>query len=129
VRERPGISAAADTIMDVSLSVHAITLDSREPVALADFWARAFGGTVRDSGNGYLAVEPVPGLAGPLLIQPVTDDRPAKNPIHLDLGTDDTGGELARLVGLGATVIEERADSKFRWWVLADPEGNLFCLG
>lgn len=34
-----------------------------------------------------------------------------------------------RLVALGATLVEERSDSHCRWWVLADSEGNLFCLG
>lgn len=113
----------------MGIGVHAITMDARRPAELARFWASALGGVVADSGNGYLAVEGIPGLTGRVLIQPVDDERSGKNPIHLDLTTDDPAGELARLETMGATVIEQRADSKFRWWVLADPEGNLFCLG
>lgn len=96
---------------------------------MARFWSGALGGVVRDSGNGYLAVEQVPGLAGRLLFQPVPDERVGKNRIHLDLTTDDPDAELSRLVSLGATVVDERSDSRFHWWVMADPEGNLFCVG
>lgn len=119
----------APILLIMSIRLHAVTLDAREPAALARFWARVLGGTTREAGNGYIAVERVPGLAGRLLIQPVTDERVGKNPIHLDLTAEDVAGELARLVDLGAVVVDERTDSEFHWWVLADPAGNLFCLG
>ncbi len=113
----------------MGIKLHAITMDSREPVLLARFWAQALGGVVSEAGNGYLAVSQIPGLSGQLLIQPVDDQRGPKNPIHLDLTADDPASELARLVAAGASIVEERSDSNFRWWVLADPEGHLFCLG
>jgi hypothetical protein len=62
----------------MGVNLHAVTLDSRDPAVLAEFWARALGGVVRDSGNGYLAVEEVSGLSGRLLIQPVDDERPGR---------------------------------------------------
>lgn len=117
----------------MSIRLHAVTVDSRDPLALARFWAGALGGQVRDSGNGYQAVDHGPDGAQHLLFQPVPEDRAGKNRLHLDLtAVDAVGGveaERDRLLGLGASVVERRSDSLFTWWVLADPEGNLFCLG
>ena len=55
--------------------------------------------------------------------------KPAKNRIHLDLlpPGDDQGAELARLTGLGATVLADQPPGA-SWIVIADPEGNEFCL-
>ena len=108
--------------------IHAVTTDCHDAPALARFWAAALGGTANDSGNGYIAVEGVPGLGASVMFQPVPDERPLKNSMHIDLTTEDLDAELARLRGLGATVVAERSDSLYHWWVLADPEGNLFCL-
>ena len=59
-----------------------------------------------------------------LLFVTVPESKVVKNRLHLDLQVDDPAAELRRLVGLGARVLDEQAD----WMVLADPEGNEFCL-
>ncbi|MDQ1292774.1 MAG: hypothetical protein QG608_654, partial [Actinomycetota bacterium] len=74
-------------------------------------------------------VEQVPGLDGWLLFQPVPEPKAGKNRLHLDLTADDVPRQIERLVALGATLVEERSDDQYRWWVFSDPEGNLFCLG
>jgi predicted enzyme related to lactoylglutathione lyase len=51
-----------------------------------------------------------------------------KNRVHLDFHADDREVEVARLVGLGATVHGEQQVPGLRWTVLADPEGNEFCV-
>ena len=52
----------------------------------------------------------------------------AKNRVHLDLRGDVMADEVARLLGLGATVIAERSLGSLTWTVMADPEGNEFCV-
>jgi hypothetical protein len=63
-----------------------------------------------------------------LLLQPVDDPKRSKNRMHLDLAPRDgaQAAEVARLVRLGATVSVDSADDP--WVVLADPEGNEFCV-
>ncbi len=67
----------------------------------------------------------------PLIFLEVPEDKEVKNRVHLDLrpsaGTRDE--ELARLLRLGATQLQDvRADDGTGWVVLADPEGNEFCI-
>ena len=56
------------------------------------------------------------------------DPTPGKNKVHLDLSADDLDGEVERLVGAGASLVERRGDEHFRWVTLADPDGNQFCV-
>lgn len=109
--------------------MYAVTVDCRDTSAMARFWAEALSGTVRDSGNGYVAVDHGPDGTLHLLFQPVPEDRAGKNRIHLDLTAPDAAAQVDRLVTLGAAVVEKRSDSRFTWWVLTDPEGNVFCVG
>jgi hypothetical protein len=79
-----------------------------------------------DDPTGLTYVE----LAGdpPLLFQPVSEAKAGKNRLHLDLAPMGRGQEeeVDRLVGLGATVLDDATG--FRWVVMADPEGNEFCV-
>ena len=113
----------------MSLKIHAVTIDCHDASTLAQFWADVLMGSVRAAGNGYLAVDHGADGAQHLLFQPVPEERAGKNRMHLDLTTDDPSSDLRRLTELGAVVNEKRSDSMCTWWVLADPEGNVFCLG
>jgi hypothetical protein len=67
-----------------------------------------------------------------LLFQRRPKSSPEHIPIHLDLGSEDRHAEVERLVGLGATVVEERSQQigpyEEPWTVMRDPEGNGFCV-
>ncbi|MEJ2864050.1 VOC family protein [Actinomycetospora flava] len=108
----------------------AVALDAREPEALAWFWCAALGSSVVrrwDDAHGTSYVEV--GLVGEvvLLLQHVADRKAGKNRLHLDVAAPgDQQAEVERLVGLGARVIDEAPDHP--WVVLADPEGNEFCV-
>jgi hypothetical protein len=116
-----------------------LCLDSRDPAALAAWWAEVLGYEVLDPEDADGVVEigpPGQGEKGPvptLVFAPVADPTPGKLRLHLDLNaTDrDQDAELARLLGLGATPVDvgqgPLTDS-MTWHVLADPEGNEFCL-
>ena len=58
----------------------------------------------------------------------VPDDRVAKNRVHLDLRPSDQYAEVERLIGLGASHVDVGQSSEVTWVVLADPEGNEFCV-
>jgi hypothetical protein len=72
-----------------------------------------------------------PDRAQRLLFIEVADRKKAKNRLHLDLEPAKGGrdAELARLLGLGATAVDDRRNPDGTGWVvLADPEGNEFCI-
>lgn len=114
-------------------SIHNITFDCTDARAQALFWASVTGWTAaeRDATPGHVeyAVLP-PGDGAPrLYFTTVPERRTAKNRVHLDLMPpgDDPKAELARLLGLGATVADSQP-AGVGWLILADPEGNEFCL-
>ncbi len=109
----------------------AVALDCRDPEALAAFWCAALDYRVRErwsdaAGTGY--VETGDGDGAVLLFQPVHEDKAVKNRLHLDIAPVQVSqaDEVARLVRLGASVLDD--SPLLRWVVLADPEGNEFCV-
>jgi hypothetical protein len=76
----------------------------------------------------FVFLQPVREGTPALAFQRVPDPTPGKNRIHVDLRTDDRVAEVARLTGLGATYVADREMGGVAWTVLADPEGNQFCL-
>jgi predicted enzyme related to lactoylglutathione lyase len=109
-------------------TVDMVTFDCDDPAKLANWWAQQFGGTTEELLAGEFTAVILP--EGPQLgFQKVPDPTPGKNRVHLDLRTGDVDGEALRLTAAGATELERHQfGENYRWVVLADPEGNEFCL-
>ncbi|MFI7006607.1 VOC family protein [Streptomyces sp. NPDC050145] len=110
-----------------------VTLDCADTEAQAAFWLAALtplGYRRGFHGHPYLSlVGPSP--APTLLLQHVPEPKQGKNRMHLDLDfdTSDLASEVNRLEELGAARLsEELSEHGFRWIVVADPEGNEFCV-
>lgn len=114
-----------------------LVIDCADPQGLADFWSRALGWPVSARGwqhtpggrTGATVASPQPGGLE-IDFRWVPDGRKAvKNRLHLDLNpTDrDQAEEVRRLLELGATPVSV-GQRRVSWYVLADPEGNEFCL-
>ena len=110
----------------------AIVIDAADVDALRDFWVAATGYQPFGAAGAYRSATPPAGEAGPKLVfQHVDDPQTAtKNRLHLDIVVgDEIEAEAERLVALGASrrtdLIEEVGTA---WMVMADPEGNEFCL-
>lgn len=86
---------------------------------------RGPGGRVTVDHGDFISVEVGAVSMG---FQKVEDRTPGKNRIHLDLFANDREAECDRLVALGARHLEDHAVPGFGWTVLADPEGNQFCV-
>jgi predicted enzyme related to lactoylglutathione lyase len=114
----------------MSLRVTEVVIDCADHGRVVDFWASALGYARREVNEQYVALVPPAREAGlpPLLFQKVPEPKVAKNRVHLDFRAEVMADEVARLVGLGATVLAERRLGDFAWTVLADPEGNEFCV-
>jgi catechol 2,3-dioxygenase-like lactoylglutathione lyase family enzyme len=110
-----------------------LSVDSRDPEALAAFWAAVLDYRVLSREEGAVEIGPEAGFGGAaptLVFAPVADPTPGKVRLHIDLNpTDrDQDAELERLLGLGATPADVGQTGEENWHVLADPEGNEFCL-
>lgn len=109
----------------------AVTVDCADPVALAEFWCALLGVEVRGRWEQYVGLTPASPGSPRLVLQKVDGPRPERNSIHLDLHVPSAAelpAAVDRAVGLGATVVREVEQEGQHWSVLADPEGNLFCL-
>jgi catechol 2,3-dioxygenase-like lactoylglutathione lyase family enzyme len=109
----------------------ALDFDANDPLRLARFWAEALGWNVGTESDGEISVEPTDGTRFELLFLPVPEPKVGKNRIHLDLTTtsiDDQHETVARMVELGARHIDVGQGPDDPHVVLADPEGNEFCI-
>jgi len=103
--------------------LHGITVDSEDPAAQASWWAEVFGAKVVHH-NGWSDVADVPGMPiGTMAFNKVPEPKTVKNRVHWDV----TVSEVQPLVDAGARVLRPPGDDR-RWHVLADPEGNEFCV-
>lgn len=113
------------------MAIAMVTIDCAEPAKLAPFWTEALGAEViQNMGEGeYMILRSGPEGSVLLGLQKVPEPKSGKNRVHLDLHSEDREADVRRLVGLGATVLDEHKLPGFAWTVLADPDGNEFCIG
>jgi catechol 2,3-dioxygenase-like lactoylglutathione lyase family enzyme len=108
-----------------------IVVDCHDPVAQAGWWAEVLGWEVAHHDGGSTLAPPSAG--GPILeFVPVPDHKSVKNRLHIDVApptAGDQASEVARLESLGARRVDVgQQASEVSWVVLADPEGNEFCV-
>jgi catechol 2,3-dioxygenase-like lactoylglutathione lyase family enzyme len=110
--------------------VAAIVVDTVAPAGVADFWTVAGGWRIHDNGNGVVSLRS-PQDAGPYLeFLPSADPRRVKNRVHLDVAPgkeEDAAAAVESLLRVGA-VRADVGQGAVTWTVLADPEGNEFCV-
>lgn len=105
-----------------------MTFDCSDPARVGLFWSRALGYETLQKGEDYFWVESSMGSATPLLFIKVPEGKQRKNRVHLDIATNDRAAEVDRLIELGATIIDIGTPHDASWTVMADPEGNEFCV-
>jgi catechol 2,3-dioxygenase-like lactoylglutathione lyase family enzyme len=111
----------------VSLEWEQVIVDANDPAALGRWWTEALGWVVVDDDPRWFEIRPAPDRMPGLLFVPVPEAKTTKNRLHLDFRPDDRDAEVTRLVDLGATHVEV-GQGEQGWVVLADPEGNEFCV-
>jgi catechol 2,3-dioxygenase-like lactoylglutathione lyase family enzyme len=116
-----------------------LSVDCHDPERLAAFWCEVLGFEVIDRSEGKVeigswvpTVEEVRARQMPptLVFIRVPEGKTVKNRLHLDVSPIDgsTGDEVARLLGLGAAKVDVDQGPGRSWMVMADPEGNEFCV-
>ena len=106
-----------------------LVLDCADPERLASFWSEAIGYTTIGGAGSYVLLVDEAKERPKLLLQRVDEPKPGKNRMHVDIESDDVDGEVTRLESLGARRLEDPLEEHgSRWVVMADPEGNEFCV-
>jgi predicted enzyme related to lactoylglutathione lyase len=107
-----------------------LVLDCDDPDKLAEFWSAAIGYATLGGAGNYVLLVDADGKQPKLLLQRVDEPKSGKNRMHFDIETPTVDHEVARLEALGARRIVDDAIEEHgnRWVVMADPEGNEFCV-
>ena len=104
-----------------------VVIDCADPLRLGRWWAEALGWTYWSEASDEVEIRPTEDQLPGLIFGVVPEPKTIKNRLHLDFRPDNQNAEVDRFLALGAT----RADVGQRsqsWVVLADPEGNEFCI-
>lgn len=121
----------------MTLRLDWVTIDAHDPAKLGRFWADVLDYEVEydskqdpkysDSDEHEVILAPKTGSTTKVLLIQVPDIKKVKNRLHFDLRPDDQDAEVARVEKLGATRVDI-GQGEQTWVVLADPEGNEFCI-
>ncbi|MEX2556700.1 MAG: VOC family protein [Actinomycetota bacterium] len=117
----------------MDIRVQNVGFDSNDPDATGRFWEQALGWRRTYSDPNEVVIEPPKGspeagIVPDILFVRVPERKSVKNRLHLDLRPVDQAAEVARLEGLGAKRISVGQGEDVTWIVMADPEGNEFCV-
>lgn len=108
-----------------------VVIDCHDLDRSAEFWCQVLGYQRPYPQSGpYLALVSPTADAVELLLQQVPEPKNSKNRLHLDLRTPDLDAEVSRVLALGAVQVTKTSlvEHAWRWHVLADPDGNEFCV-
>src|SRR5690349_375555 len=117
----------------MSLRWQSVVIDANDPAPLAEFWCAVLGREVTYSDDDEIVLEPPVGspergVSPDLLLLRVPDGKAGKNRLHIDLRPENQDEEVRRIEALGATRVSIGQGPEATWVVLADPEGNEFCV-
>lgn len=117
----------------MKLRIQCMCIDTRDPARLAAFWQSTLGWRRTFENDGEIVLEPPEGspedgIVPDLLFLQVPEDKAVKNRLHLDLRPEDQAAEVARLEQLGARRADVGQGPGVSWVVMADPDGNEFCV-
>jgi catechol 2,3-dioxygenase-like lactoylglutathione lyase family enzyme len=111
----------------VSLTWFSTVIDCRDPEVLAAFWCQVLGYQVVFQNEREVDIAPGPSSFPGLAFLLVPGRKEVKNRLHVDLNPSDQQAEVRRLLALGAVKVDiGQGDAE--WVVMADPEGNEFCV-
>ncbi|GLB67338.1 hypothetical protein AHIS1636_17780 [Arthrobacter mangrovi] len=122
------------TLRCMTSRISELVLDCADPESLAKFWCGVLGYVELDREDGAIEIGPADagfgGLQPTIILSPSSDPRTGKLPLHIDVNPidRDQDAELERLLALGARPADVGQAGDEQWHVLADPEGNEFCL-
>ncbi len=112
----------------MSLRLWTIVVDAADPRTLGHWWADALGWKILAEDDDEVMVTTEDERFPAILFGRAADGKVVKNRVHLDFVPDDRDAEVDRLIAKGATRVDIGQTGEESWVVLADPEGNEFCV-
>ena len=113
-----------DPVLTVgSVVINVIDMDREKT-----FWSEVLGSAVATEFPGFLWFAPQREGGISVALQQVDSPTPGRNRLHLDTSVADIPAAIARIEVLGGTHLEDHELGGFNWTVMADPEGNEFCI-
>ncbi len=112
----------------MSSRIYSIVIDAHDPAQLARFWAAVLDYQVIFEEPTEVVVARDQSTYPGLIFVPVPESKAVKNRLHIDLNPDDRDLEVERLLALGACKVDVGQGPDVTWVVMADPEGNEFCV-
>jgi len=108
-------------------ALYAITMDVNDLEMCANFWSRVLGADILYQNDKYLRLGHK-GERPTLLLQKVPEPHEVKNRVHIDLDVPDLDAAVNRVQDLGGQKLRQLSEYGIVWAVMADPNGNEFCL-
>ena len=108
-----------------------LVIDCAVPRRIAEWWAEVLAYVVLDASDEGVEIGAADGSKPTLFFAPVPEGKTIKNRLHIDLNASagsSQEAELRRLLEMGAKPVDVGQGDDVTWIVLADPEGNEFCL-
>ena len=117
----------------MDIRIQCVVVDAHDCGLLARFWSAVLGWRITCEGDAEWCIEPPEGspandVAPDILFVKVPDVKNGKNRLHFDLRPKDQAREVERIVALGAERVDVGQSPDVSWVVMADPEGNEFCV-
>jgi predicted enzyme related to lactoylglutathione lyase len=104
-----------------------IIIDAEDAELVARFWSSVLGLPIERSFGPFTKLES-PSVGPALTIQKVPARTHDKSNIHFDLQTNDLDTSETYVLSLGGKLVDVKHKGQWEWRIMADPEGNLFCL-
>jgi predicted enzyme related to lactoylglutathione lyase len=108
-------------------ALYAIVIDVNDLEKCAKFWSQVLGADILYQNERYLRLGQK-GERPTLLLQKVPERHKEKNRVHIDLDVPDLDAAVSRVQDLGGHKLGQLSEYGVRWAVMADPDGNEFCL-
>lgn len=109
--------------------IRTVVINTTDPVKLAEFWKALLG--VEEAAKHdeeFLWLRKPEGADIGIAFQKVSDPTPGRRRLHLDTKVDDLARATEKILELGGAQVETHTIGDFTWQVMADPDGNEFCI-
>ncbi|KOG66806.1 glyoxalase [Streptomyces griseoflavus] len=112
----------------MAVSLYQLAVDAHDLKGLATFWARVLDWRILHEDDEEVIIAADENALPGITFLSVPEAKAGKNRLHIDLAPDDQTAEVERIIGLGARRVDVGQGDDVSWVVLADPEGNEFCV-
>ncbi|WP_328772461.1 VOC family protein [Streptomyces sp. NBC_00286] len=105
-----------------------VAVQAHDLLSLARFWCQVLDWRVVFESEEEVVIASAPDALPGICFLPIDERKTTQNRLHIDLTPDDQAAEVKRLLALGARRVDVGQGEDVTWTVLADPEGNEFCV-